>query len=163
MSSPSRGMIASFRLQCGTSGYLKCLWTVCVLKFWCLAYTIPLVLTFCINSTRGRRWHEPRRWLGALVKETGNPTVTFGSPLTTLSSVSRTRCRNSVAGLAEPALALTGHTPTYVKKQSRRRTGRPTRLSAYGPGHNPRLGRTGGNHTGHNPTSAAESPPKSPP
>jgi hypothetical protein len=32
---------------------------------------IELVLTCCINSTRGREGHEPPRWIRALVKETG--------------------------------------------------------------------------------------------
>jgi len=45
------------------------------------------VLTFCINSKRGRGGHESPRLIRALGKETGEPTGTFGShPLRTLSS-----------------------------------------------------------------------------
>jgi len=34
-----------------------------------------LVLTFCINSTRGGGGHEPRRWIRALVKVADKPLV----------------------------------------------------------------------------------------
>jgi len=39
---------------------------------------------YYIKSTRGKGGHEPPRWIRALVKETGNPTVTFRreAPLT---------------------------------------------------------------------------------
>ena len=33
------------------------------------------VHTFCVNSTRARGGHEPRRWIRALVKAAGNPRV----------------------------------------------------------------------------------------
>ena len=64
-----------------------------------LFVNISLVLTFCVNSTRGRGGHEPPRWIKTLGKEKGEPTIkslsssssnnnrTFGShPLRTLSS-----------------------------------------------------------------------------
>jgi len=49
--------------------------------------TFGLVLTFCINSTRGRGGHESPRWIRALGKGDGRTNRTFGShPLRTLSS-----------------------------------------------------------------------------
>ena len=45
------------------------------------------MLTFCINSTRGRGGHESPRWIRALGKGDGRTNRTFGSqPLRTLSS-----------------------------------------------------------------------------
>jgi len=46
-----------------------------------LALTFGMVLTFCINSTRGRGGHKPPRWirmLRRLGKEMGEPTPTTG-------------------------------------------------------------------------------------
>ena len=49
-----------------------------------------LVLTFCINSTRGEGATSLHAGLERLGKETGEPTGTFGShPLTTLTSTER--------------------------------------------------------------------------
>ena len=47
----------------------------------------PMVLTFCINSTRGRGGHESPRWIRALGKGDGRTNRTFGShPQEPLSS-----------------------------------------------------------------------------
>jgi len=59
---------------------------------------------FLYSFDKGKGGHEPPRWFRVLVKETGNPTVTFRreGPLQTLPSYEGVVAVNSVTGFAEP-------------------------------------------------------------